>query len=358
MKKKFVVKIGNIKFPFDTKEEAAAFLKNSKKPQTRTLALPQMPPIEVGVSGPSAAGWHSVADFLACHKMGQFRYVRGLRRPVHQMFNPFATGILVHAGRGTWLAHHCRTDKETQAAVRAAVEKEVREAKLPMSLQAERSSLFMIDEYINYWSARAAPRTVAVEYEIGPAPFAPNDPFYLMRTAKLDDVGRYPEANYELCIGELKTTSQSVKSVVEEYTLHGQTMMQQHLWRVAKEGAAKHGPVVGTMLDIIVKGGEKKKPSFAREFIPFTERQLEWFAVSMRGYLKAIVATDWATPVPRNVTACAKSYGEGAREFKVPCEYRDLCKHGRIAAGKYVDKNGRLASQWQPTADEPTPPWE
>lgn len=321
------------------------------------LKQPKMPEVVVGSSGPSQAGWHQVADFLDCMKRGQFKHIRGIRVPTVQQKPAFAVGSLVHAGRARWFGSAFKTDQKTIDAVHEAMKREARLSKEPMTAESERFALTIVDEYINFWSGRMNPEVGGIEYDLGPAPLQNGDPLWLMRTAKLDDFGKYAESGRELAIGELKTTSQGVAACVQEYTLHGQTMLQQWLWRVAKQGAAMHGPVKGTVLDIAVKGYGTKKPTFAREFIPFSEHQFEWFVDSLRGYLKAIVSIDANSSVPRNPVACTKQFDEGSREIRYPCEYRELCKWGKAKAIGYVDAKGNQLHRWQPSVEQQVPPW-
>jgi hypothetical protein len=201
---------------------------------------------------------------------------------------------------------------------------------------------------------RPLPRPVAAEYLLGPAPLKPDDPFFLHRTARLDDVSHYPEAAMKLCIGESKTTSATVNDVINQYTLHGQTLLQPLLWNMAQQWAATHGPVAGVLLDITVKGYGGKKCSFARAFMPVRDETLSWFRDSMRGYLRAAASVEWDTPAPRNVSMCTRMAGRG----RMACEFRDLCMHGKAAAPKYVTKNGESLVRWKPSAEETIPPWE
>lgn len=317
-----------------------------------------MPKVEVGEGGPSQAGWHQIEDFLACPKRFQLKHIRGIRQPAAVQKPAFAVGSMVHAGRGEWLASQCDTRQPAIDKVVDAVQKAAKSDKLPATADAERQALNLVMAYIEHWSGRPAPVTHQVEYLLGPAPLQAGDPLWLCRTAKLDDVSQYPESMRELAIGECKTTSMSVAACVQQYTLHGQTMLQQWLWKVAAQGEKKMGRVRGTVLDIIVKGWDSKKPVFAREFIPFSEYQFEWFTKSLRGYLKAAVMIDYNSEVPRNVASCTKSYGEGKREIHFPCEFRDLCKWGKAKAVSYVDADGVQLSNVKPTKEHTVPPWD
>jgi hypothetical protein len=216
------------------------------------------------------------------------------------------------------------------------MELEAHTGKLPPTREALRDGQRYMKEYIEHWSKRLKPEPLAAEYKLGPAPFAKDDPIFVYRTARLDDVSKYPEAGGTLCIGETKTTSGSPNDVKEQYTLHGQTMLQFLLWRHAPQGEAMHGPVAGTVLDIIKKGYGNERSKFDRVFIPFNEGALEWFTKTLRANLRAAAGVDWDADVPRNPAMCCRTIGRKL----VVCDYRDLCIHGRSASVKYVFRDG------------------
>lgn len=309
----------------------------------------------LGKGGPSAQGFHSgFEDFMLCPKLFQLGRIRGLRIPQTQTPDHFAVGQLMHAGRARWFASKFSTSDATWDSIKDAVAEASKENSLPISQEAERSALKYLQEYVAYYSKRAKPRPVAAEYLLGPAPLDPMDPLFMYRTARLDDVSHYPDGGDKLYIGESKTTSTSVADCVNQYTLHGQTMLQALLWKLAPQGEAMHGPIAGIMLDVIVKGYDGKPCRFGRVAVPITTWQLEWFTASARYYLSAMEKVDWNTPLPRNPTACTKLAGKA----RVPCTYRDLCHHGRPATTKYVTEDGTSLVAWVPSAGKETPPWQ
>jgi len=318
------------------------------------VAGPKEPEVLLGPGGPTAAGWHSIESFLRCAKEYQYAHVRKIRQPLVQTPNAFAVGSLFHAGRAAWFASRFSTSAETFEAIRKAQEHEASLAELPVGMDSLRLAMSYISQYIEYWRVRPLPSPLAAEYLLGPAPLKPDDPFFLHRTARLDDVSKYHEAGLKLCIGESKTTSATVNDVINQYTLHGQTLLQPLLWKMATQGEAMHGPVAGVLLDITVKGYGGKKCSFARAFMPVKQETLNWFATSMRGYLRAAASITWDSPAPRNVSMCTRMAGRG----RIACEFRELCMHGKTACAKYVTKNGDSLTRWRPSEGESVPPWE
>lgn len=296
------------------------------------------------VSGASEAGWHVIQDALRCLKEHQFRHIRGIHMPQVATPSPLAKGSLFHVGRAHWFASGFKTDTKTEQKIISAVQEAAEASHLPMKAQDEVYALQLIDAYVSHWSMRPNPKVVGVEYKLGPAPMEPNDPFYFYRTARLDDVGEYPEAGGKLAIGECKTTSVSISDAINEYTLHGQPMLQRMLWDNCKEGKAKHGLISHVVIDVIKKPYGKDKAQFGRQALPVEEYSLRWFAASMRGFLRASAMMEWHTDVPRNVSACTRLIGR----MRVPCEFRDLCMYGRAASGRFVNKEGKPLSTIKP----------
>lgn len=307
----------------------------------------------VGQGGVTEAGWHSIEDWFICPKMFQFRHVRGIGTPAQYEPSYFTVGRMLHAGKAKWFARGFKTSEKTMKKVHAAAELEAHQGKLPPTREALRDGHRYIDEYVAHWSLRPLPKPVAAEYKVGPAPFSAGDPLFVFRTARLDDVSNYPEAGGTLCIGETKSTSGSVNDVVEEYTLHGQTMLQFLLWRHAPEGEEMHGKVAGTVLDVIKKGYGGKKSQFSRVFIPFSEYALDWFAKNLRANLRAAGGVDWDSEVPRNPKMCSRKVGNKL----VVCEFRELCKHGRSGSIKYVFKDSGKSLTDKKMWKGETPPW-
>lgn len=321
---------------------------------TDEAVTPRETEVLLGESGPTEAGYHSIEHFMECPKKYQFSTIRGVHHPLHQNPDYFSVGSLFHAGRARWFSLRFSTEPQAYANVLDAMEKEADLQKLPVSHEAKARAAELVGAYIEHYSKRVRPKPVAAEYKIGPAPLKPNDPFFLFRTARLDDVSFYPEANNFLCIGESKTTSTSVADTVNQYELHGQTMLQAALWKMCPNGEAKYGPVRGIMLDVVKKPYGKEKAKFERVFVPVSDYAISWFVDSMRGYLKAAASIDWNAEVPRNASSCTKMIGR----MRVPCEYRDLCRFGKSASAKYVTREGNSLLTWRPTAEQNRPPWE
>lgn len=330
---------------------------SSKRPLVKQAAEEQqeekLPPVILGESGPTQAGWHSIEAFLRCPKEFQFATVRGIRQPQTMTPEPLAVGALFHAGRARWFSLRFASDEKAWASITAAVQEEAANMRLPTSLAAEQRAMNLLNQYVDHYSKRVRPTPVAAEYLVGPASVDGTDPF-AMRTARLDDVSKYPEAGNKLCIGESKTTSTSVADTVNQYTLHGQPLLQILLWKHAPQGEAMHGPVAGVVLDVVVKPyGKNKKATFGRQFVPVSEHALAWYAQSLRGYLRAAAGVDWNAAAPRNVSACTRLIGRG----RFACPFRDLCTHGRSAAAQYVLADGSALHQWKPSEGKEVAPW-
>src|SRR6185369_15921944 len=113
---------------------------------------------------------------------------RGIHKPLNQTPDAFGIGSLHHAGRARWFSLRFATDDSAWASIRQAVDEEAERQKLPVSVKARQQALAYLDEYVNHWSKRPRPSPIATEYKVGPAPLQPDDPFFLWRTARLDDV--------------------------------------------------------------------------------------------------------------------------------------------------------------------------
>lgn len=313
--------------------------------------------VPVAIKGATASGWHNIQTFLRCPKEYQFSVVRGISQPKTLLPDPLAIGSLFHEGRAHWFKSGFPTGAAYWTKLKTYLNKSADTSNPPIRIEAINRTLSYLEQYCSHWAMRAKPKVLAAEYELLAAPLDPDDPASMNRTARLDDVGQYPEVQMKLCVGECKTTSVSVPDVVNEYTLHGQPMLQKKLWAMAKNGAAKHfkkwGPLTHVLLDIVVKGYGKEKCQFGRHALVITDYSMDWYTESLRGYINAANLIQYDTPVPRNITACTRLIGRG----RVPCQYRDLCQFGRSAANRYVDKEGHGLSNPKYN-DKETKPWE
>lgn len=326
----------------------------SKKKVIKEERPPDAP---LGVSdGPSSAGWHKVEAGFRCYKEYQYAQVRGITNPQAETPDPLAIGLLMHVGKGRWFSKQFDSSEEMLEKIRNEMLDYAMRAKLPMSVEAQQAALRYFTEYVNHWRVRPRPRVLSAEHLLGPSALKEGDDEtgMLARTARLDDVSYYSEGGGALYIGETKTTSTSVPDAVNQYTLHGQPLLQMLLWDVAPQGRAKHGPVAGVMLDVIVKGYGGKPSTFARVPLPITQRALDWYKVNFRHTMKILANIDWDTKAPRNISACTRTYGRA----RVACPYRDLCMHGRSASIKYVLPGGKSLTSWRPSPGQETPPWE
>lgn len=300
-------------------------------------------------SGASPAGWHKVESYFHCPKKFQLKEVWGLRRPAYITPDPLAIGQLFHVGRAWWFDQGFPQGSDAWTKLTEWVQQAALDNQLPVREEAIRSALKYLDQYCTYWASRAKPRVVATEYALSgsiPGVISP-------RTARLDDIGEYPEANYKLCIGECKTTSVSVNDVVQEYTLHGQTALQRTLWYESPEGFAKHGPVEFILLDIIVKGFGKDKCTFGRQPVRVSDYTTRWFVKSLGGAVSAMETMTKESPVERRVTSCTRQIGR----MRVDCEFKSLCAQGQSAALGYVDAKGESLGSAK-YRSEPVKPWD
>lgn len=309
----------------------------------------------LGKGGPSSHGFHYIEAIARCPKEYQFSRIRNIRRPNNFTPDHFSVGTIFHAGRAKWFSLRFATSPKAWAKIKLACEEAEAEEELPVSFRASKLALTYLAEYVDHYSMLPKPEPIAAEYLLGPAPLKPDDPFYTYRTAKLDDVSVYPEAGNVLCIGESKTTGAGIQDCINQYTLHGQPLLQYVLWKTAKQGAATHGPVAGTILDITKKGYGGKRCQFARHFIPFEPAVIAWFVKSMKGYLKMADKMDWNSYARRNFASCTRMGGRG----RVACDYRDLCMYGRNATGQFVmGKKGESLASWRPTETQWRNPWD
>lgn len=301
--------------------------------------------------GASGLGFSEIESLLRCPKEYQYGAVRKIHKPTAQSPDYFAVGSFLHAGRARWLASGQDTGSETWEAIKADVQEAREELELPCSDDAERIALRYIQEYVDHWSVRQKPEIVAVEHLLGPTKLG--DQVWSERTARLDDFGFYPEAA-GLAIGECKTTSAAISDVANQYTLHGQPVLQKILWDLAPQGAATYGEVKGMVLDVIQKGYAGKRCQFARLFVPIPERVQQWWQKFLLVALEQRTSIEWGTDVERRITSCTRLIGRG----RVACPYRELCLYGKGASIEYAFKDGKLLTEWTQSDAESTEPWE
>lgn len=332
-----------------------------KKPSRELLAKPKSTPpkydqtsqeVILGKGGPSAEGWHKIVDAYHCMKEYQLNHVRGVRLPLRQVPDALAVGIYFHAMRARWFSRGFDTSEKTWQSLRSALFEEQGRLELPTSHEAVSDAQRYMQEYVLHWSKRPKPKVIGAEYLVGPAPVLEGFP-EATRTARLDDFSIYQDAGNVLCLGEAKTSS-DINNTIKEYTLHGQPALQLLLFKMSPQGEAKFGRAHGVMLDILQKGYGGKPSKFARQFVEYPDRVLQWHAKNMVQYLKAASMIDWNTDTPRNITSCTRMIGK----MRVECPYLDLCRFGKSAAGKYVDKKGNSLVTWKPTKEQKIGPWD
>lgn len=301
--------------------------------------------------GPSGLGWSEVDAYLRCPKEYQFAKVRGMSKMQTNIPDYFAIGSFMHAGRARWFAQKFDTGDATWQLMRDDITKVRCDFKLPCNDSAETTALRYLQEYVDHWGVREKPQIVAVEHMLGPTELWPGMD-WTERTSRLDDFGFYPEAGGKLMIGELKTTAAPVSDVANQYTLHGQPLLQRLLWELAPQGGASHGPVGGMVLDIVQKGYGGKRCNFSRLVVPVDERPLAWFRSNLVEALEKKAQVGWNTDVERRISSCTRLVGKA----RVACEFRDVCQFGRQGVGGMAFEDGSLVSDWQKD-DKLVDPW-
>lgn len=284
--------------------------------------------------GASPRGYHRIEAKMLCDKRYQLAEVWKVRQPQYMTADPLAVGGLFHAGRAHWFESGFPTGANYWSELQHYIREAALGMELPVREDAISRTLNYLEQYCTYWSARAKPEVIGAEYNLS----APLIPGYDERTARLDDVGRYPEHGGKLCIGECKTTSVSVADVVNEYTVHGQTALQAVLWEVAENGAPMHGEADAILLDIIVKGFGKERCQFGRVPIRIPDNLKNWFIPVLAKHVKEaqLISEETDMTGRRNIINCTRQIGR----MRVPCPYRDLCQRGKSAAPGYVDEKG------------------
>lgn len=282
--------------------------------------------------GASPAGWHSIEDKWLCDKRHQLSKVWKIRQPAVMTPDPLGVGGLFHQGRAHWFMSGFAMGADYQSTLHDFVREAALQYDLPVRDEAINRAISYLDQYCTYWSARVKPQVIAVEYDLKHAVL----PGYDDRTARVDDISKYPEHGFKVCIGECKTTSVSVADVVNEYTVHGQTLLQDLLWEASSMGAQKHGPIEAVLMDVIVKGYGKEKCQFGRVPIRITDYMKNWFLQDLGRHVAEARDMTIETKAQRRITSCTRLIGR----MRVPCPYRDLCQRGKPAAVGYVDETG------------------
>lgn len=308
----------------------------------------------MGNNGPTAAGSSNTKEFLRCPKSWQYQYIRGLRVPQQQTPSHFARGTVFGAIRAAWFGLKFRSDAKAWKLLRRAAQKAVEEEALPIEERDEAFSLSMFKDYMEFWLKRPRPRPIATEFELGPVALSPTDPKNLFRTGKLDDLSYYPEAGGALCLGECKTTSGDIGTLIKEYELHIQPLQYLALYYADPRGAKKYGPVNGIVLDVTCKPNERrKKASFHRVCIEIRQDTVKDFIESIHGYMNAMKRISWDSYVPRTYQ-CTYMAGRA----RVDCQWKDLCRFGRSAASRYVMVGGKSLMKYKPEPGAEKMPWE
>ncbi len=279
--------------------------------------------------GPSGIGFSEIEAYLRCPKEYQYAAVRKILPGATHTPDYFTIGTMMHAGRARWFAERFGNSPATWAEVEGDMLKAAKALELPVTGQAVlNQALGYMREYIDHWDLRERPKPVAVEHLLGPTRLDGDD---TERTARLDDFGFYPEAGGQLAIGECKTTNGSISDVINQYTLHGQPLLQRILWSLAPQGEAMYGQVAGTVLDIIKKGSKGSPSEFARVFVPSNEKTETWFRAQLALILQQRAKVTWDSKEERRITSCTRLIGKA----RVPCAFRDVCTYGKAGLSNF-----------------------
>lgn len=307
--------------------------------------------VQFNEGGASGLGFSELKSFIECPKSYQYGEVRKIHRPTSSTPDHFAVGAMVHAGRARWFAEKQGLEAATWDKIRADIAKCREEFALPVSESAERDALRYIQEYIDHYSVQPKPNIVAVEHMLGPFKLGEADG--TERTARLDDFGFYHEAG-GMAIGECKTSSAPISDAINQYTLHGQPVLQKILWDIAHQGAATYGPVKGVVMDIIQKGYAGRRCNFARIFLPIEERVQKWWHEGLLKLLAGRAKVTWNSDEERRISSCTRLEGKA----RIACQFRELCMYGKSASLEYAFKSGDLLTEWQPSEGKETAPWD
>lgn len=308
----------------------------------------------LGDIGGTEAGSSITKDFLLCLKRYQYKHVRKLFIPAVQTISPFAIGTLVAAMRRQWFGD--RFPKVTPAYQRTlnrAAQEAAEQDRLPIDPRDYVFATALFGQYVAHWRTKPRPTPVHVEFKMGPGPLWEGAPRPTWRTAKPDDISRYPEAGGALCLADCKTTSGDIGTVVREYELHVQPLQYLAQYRLDPNGERRYGPLAGVLLDVIQKPSAGKKPKFGRVFIEYRSQAVDEFIESMKFHLDVIRRIGWDTPVPR-AYGCTYMAGRA----RVDCEFKDLCRFGSSAASKYKLPGGVPLRRYEPTPGAEKMPWE
>lgn len=307
---------------------------NLPPPVSAGLEAPRFTTLAPPVMGASSAGWHEHEPFLHCPKKYHLAITWGITKPLLTTPDPLGVGGLFHAGRAHWFHYGFQSNAPYWAACQEYMRDAALRYRLPVREDAIQRAISYVEQYIDYWVNRTRPTVIGVEYLLS----AGIPGLVKERTARLDDVSIYPEANFSLAIGEVKTTSVSVKDAAQEYEMHGQVMKQDLLWRLSPEGAQKHGDIKFILLDVIVKGYGKEKCQFGRVPIRIYDFAREWYQRELARSIGVTMGlTKESIGVPRNITSCTRLIGR----MRVDCPYKSLCRQGPAAAPAYVDSEGK-----------------
>jgi len=288
--------------------------------------------------GASQAGWHSIQPFTICPKEYQLSRVRGIsQRSPYQPLH-LGTGAILHTARAQWFNDEYKLDLWRDAVEKYIVEAEAHAGK-PFDPASKLTAIETFEAYVAYWRPRGKTTPLAVEWEVTG----------FDRTARLDSVELAADGAW---VGEFKSTSKGIASVTDMYLLNGQTLMQALLCKHSKEFTDTFGPFKGILLDALKKpSGKRPAEAYPRVRLPVEQMEstLKWFERDLPRWIRGTERISWNADVERR-PVCQRAYG--------PCEFKDLCLLGKGAAHLYQTKDGETLSNWKPSDDKTTAPWD
>lgn len=299
--------------------------------------------------GSSGSGWHQIQEIAGgCAKAYQYKEVRKVQRYERYLRRPLSIGLLCHAARAQWFFDNREGDlwREAMHDYKRRYEKANEQKLAPGALD---EALKTFSAYVAYWKMRPQEWTdiLAVEYGIGPKPVHPFHT-WATRSSRLDSIERWKGRTW---IGEAKSCYAGGRGRLgDQYELHGQVLMGLTLW--GPEETKEFGELAGVLLDPMVKGSGKRKPTGApRIALPMDllKPALQWFKRDLVLWLEQAKEIHWNSTVPRTMV-CMRSYGA--------CEFRDLCRSGRNGALSYVMGDGTPMIKWKPGPGQKRAPWE
>jgi len=249
-------------------------------------------------TGPSAAGYHRLAQFVRCPQMFAYRWILGLRDPIEG--EATGTGTVLHELLRAWYL-----GLTTDAGLEGLAERYQRFVPRALELFERYCKEYPTEE----WEVLDAEREIEV---------ALNE---CRLTRRLDLIVLWRGRVYVVDHKTAGRVASRIKSAFLDWSLATQ--------EIAGEAVlpGMYGAEWGGFILNVIGTGEGGA-EFRRQVIRFPPHFLATIPRSMYWYLQRIDALAGTDPwcYPRS-GACEGRYGM--------CEYLDLCRFGRVAEGQY-----------------------